>query len=700
MFVSIVNKKISKDESKLYDFRDKKLSKPIIFSDCEFDTDVLFQYSNIDSRILFQRCVFNGKLIFGDKNESYHAFVSQNVECNDCTFNDKVLLDGLICDGNIFFNDCRFLYKSVDIEDYGLSISRSKVENSIQLKNCQLSCGIDLSNSSISHNGCVFEDVIIKSKKGELKFTSCHVGKELSFTNCGIVVDRIMMDQLGVDDITGSVKFVGGNKLLERIKLNEDDLMLIKNPDRRNNYILKFPILEEHGGFRDFLVMRENITTLKTGNGYLCFKKTKHENNFYYDVFTWSFINVNRDFFLSNGDFGNTFFIENAEVHCAIFDAQESKCGSFTIDNAIVETSVWDLRSMHISNCFNINHTLCQFFDQKLDMTKLFKKDKFAHLQICSTEIGHNFDFNDIDFEIADMNGMPFRDKNGNLEKSAKSIYLDTDHMKVGGSITIENISVFKKSHLIDINNESVELSHILNVNLEATNTETCVLNFTNENWCNLYLEDFKFSNILINGSLPGKTELVAMIPKELSFLSGKKYDKIISGAKQGCNIQTGMISFMRECQDKLISTKDGYDEANEIWRLRNQLRLYQQYKNKKFKYNVYKTWNKFTDFGLSSTTIIFVVLGVFVLYLGLNVLVLSLYTHYDVSGDKMSVVGQSLIQYIPTIDFGDELKIINFEQGLPNGYKYLVIAARITGFILISILVASLGGLWKGRNK
>ena len=87
-------------------------------------------------------------------------------------------------------------------------------------------------------------------------------------------------------------------------------------------------------------------------------------------------------------------------------------------------------------------------------------------------------------------------------------------------------------------------------------------------------------------------------------------------------------------------------------------------------------------------------------LYLGLNFLVLSLYTHYDVTGDKMSVVGQSLIQYIPTIDFGDELKIINFEQGLPNGYKYLVIAARITGFVLITILVASLGGLWKGRNK
>ena len=696
----IVNKKISKKDSKLFDFRDKKLSQPLIFSDCEFDTDVLFQYSYIDSRILFKRCIFNGKLIFGDKSESYHAVISQNIECNECTFNDKILLDGLCCNGNVFFNNCRFSYKSVDNEDYGLSISRSKVENSIQLRNCQLSCGIDFSNSSISHNGCIFEDVIIKSKNGEIKFTSCHVGKELSFINCGIIVDRIMMDQLGVDDITGSVKFVGGGKILEKIELNEEDLKDIKNPDTRNKLILTYPILEEYGGFRDFLVMRENITTVKTGKGYLCFKKTKQWDNFYYDVFSLSLIKVKRDFFLSNGDFGKTFFIENTEIHCAIFDVQESKCGSFTIDNAIVETAVWDLRSMQISNCFNINHTLFQFFDQKLDMTKLFKKDKFAHLQICSTEIGHNFDFNDNEFEIADMNGMPFYDKNGNLEISAKTIYVDTDHMKVGGSLTIDNLSVFKKSHLIDTKNESVEISHILNVNLEATSTETCVLNFTNENWCDLSLEGFKFSNILINGSLPGKTELVAMIPKESSFLSGKEYDKIINGSKQGCKIQTGIIGFMRECQDKLISTKDGYDEANEIWRLRNQLRLYQQYKNKKFKYNLYKTWAKFTDFGLSSTTIIYVVLGVFMLYLGLNFLVLSLYTHYDVTGDKMSVVGQSLIQYIPTIDFGDELKIINFEQGLPNGYKYLVIAARITGFVLISILVASLGGLWKGRNK
>ena len=104
----IVNKKISKKDSKLFDFRDKKLSQPLIFSDCEFDTDVLFQYSYVDSRILFQRCIFNGKLIFGDKSESYHAVISQNIECNECTFNDKILLDGLCCNGNVFFNNCRF----------------------------------------------------------------------------------------------------------------------------------------------------------------------------------------------------------------------------------------------------------------------------------------------------------------------------------------------------------------------------------------------------------------------------------------------------------------------------------------------------------------------------------------------------------------------------------------------------------------
>ena len=44
--------------------------------------------------------------------------------------------------------------------------------------------------------------------------------------------------------------------------------------------------------------------------------------------------------------------------------------------------------------------------------------------------------------------------------------------------------------------------------------------------------------------------------------------------------------------------------------------------------------------------------------------------------------------------------KIINFENGLPPYYKYLVIFARISGFVLISILVASFGGLWKGRNN
>lgn len=700
MAIIIENKRVSDKESKLYDFRDRKIDEPLIFSECEFDTDVLFQYSMIDGRIQFLNCVFNKRLVFGDKNERYNAEVSQNIECDYCTFNDKVQMDGLTCNGNIFFSNCNFSYKSIDNKDYGLSISRSVVGNSIQMKRCRLSCGIDFSNTTISHNGCIFENVTIRAKKGNLRFSSCRVGKEFSIVDCAIYVDRIIMDQLGVDDITGSMKIIGSSELLTRIELKGEDIDLLKNTDARNDFIRSASILDEYGGFQDFLVMKEDITTVKARDGYLCFRKSTEEGRCYYDVTAWTVVKVNNDFFLNNGNLGKTFFIENAEVHCSILDVQESLCGSFTIDNAVVESSVWDLRSMKVTNCFNINHTLCQFYDRMdcSSMTKLFKTNKFAHLQICSTEIGHNFDLNDVEFEIADQCGMPFKDENGNLDKTIRKIYLDVDHVKVGGCLTIENVKVCRR--IMTTDNGFDEIPHELNINLEATNTETCVLNFTDENWCNLYLEDFKFSNITINGKLPGKNELVAMIPKEESFLSAKEYDKLTDGTKQGCNIQTGIISFMRECQDKLISTKDGYDEANDIWRLRNQLRLYHQYKSKKIKYSLFKAWNKVTDFGLTSTKLVYLVLGVFVIYLGLNVLILSQYTQYDLEGDKMSVVGQSLIQYIPTIDFGDELKIINFEKGLPNGYKYVVIAARITGFILISILVASLGGLWKGRNK
>lgn len=700
MAIHIYSKKICDNNKDLFDYRDKVISEPLIFSDCEFETDVLFQYCNIESRIMFERCVFNKQLIFGDKKDSYHAYVSQNIECNDCTFHDKVLLDGLICKGNVFFSKCVFSYKSQDYSDYGLSISRSVIDNSLQLRNCEFNCGIDFSNSNFTHNGCVFEEVNIKSKKGVLDFSSCHVGKELTFHKCQIVIGMIRMDQLGVDESTGSVKFIGDGNAISKIELTDNLLERIKDPNTRIEFILSLPIIEEYGGYKSFSIMRENIITVRVGNGFLCFKKEEKNERVYFSVYNWGYLKVINDFFLSNGNLGCTVFFEDIEVHCTILDVQESRCGSFTIDNAVIESNVWDLRSMQISNNFNVNHTLCQFFDMGLDMDKLFKKSKFGHIQTCSTEIGHDFDFNDNYFEIAGLNGEPFYDEEGNVDLTPRSVHLDFDRMRIGGSITMENLYLSRHSHLIDTNNESEIIAHELHVNLEATTTETCFFNFTDENWCNLYIEDFKFANILINGKLPGKTELIAMIPKESSFIRPKEYDKIVKGSKQGCNIQTGMISFMRDCQDKLIKTKDGYDEANEIWRLRNQLRLFQQYKNKRLKYFLYRTWNKFTDFGLTSTTILYVVLGVFVLYLGLNILILSLYTQHDIASDKMSVIGQSLIQYIPTIDFGDEIKIINFEQGLPPEYKYLVIAARITGFILISILIASLGGLWKGRNK
>ncbi|MCQ2258628.1 MAG: hypothetical protein MJZ41_11670 [Bacteroidaceae bacterium] len=454
--------------------------------------------------------------------------------------------------------------------------------------------------------------------------------------------------------------------------LSDQEMCHLLDDSDRINFFIDRPEIKQFGEFTgDVPAYERQFMVLRTQAG--CLAAISFEKQNEYRVGKCSVIECD-SFIASNSSLGSNLFIENVFLKTKILDVQETNVGSFTIDNSLLSIAAVDMRNMNISNSLNINHTLLKFKNNvdASDMDRLFNENKFGHIVLSSTKIQHSLDFDTIvvKFEKEDE------------DKNDSHFTLDCDNMLIGGKARFVNIKSNANDELV--------------INLHETVVDSCDMSFDKNDRVKLYLEDFKFDNIQINKKIPGYKELRSMLPSKYSKLKKTKEDTNI----QECQVESGLIGFMRECQDKLILSQDGYDEANNIWRLRNKIRLYQQYGGNKLKYWTHSGWDRFTDFGLSSTTIIYVVLGVFFLYLGLNFLILHQYTSFDVQNDKLGVVGQSLIQYIPTIDFGDELRIINFEKGLPSGYKYLVIAARITGFILISILVASLGGLWKGRNK
>ncbi len=644
------------------DLRDKQISEVLEYDHCLFKGNVLLQFCRVEQRLKFKKCKFENDIIFGKKSQSFGSYIGQELYFEDCEFIGQVYLDGIRCDGNIMFSNCLFRHESQFENDYALSIGSADIANTVIIKDSAMLGGISLADTTIHLVGFILENVKIIAPKCNLYFSTCHLNKEFLIKACTISVKRLFMEKMNMNSENGNIKLTG-TRLNRIIKSNQEesveDFAKSKFAHPKLNLDTNFEYVRTVG----------NYTTIKTADKNLYSLVNVGENLFF--LYKSNYIEAEEVITFRSSTLGNSFEIIGSELHSKYICLSESTCGTMIYENSYFQLKRFDLNSL------NVNGTFCSENNQygievpdvelKLQNSEIVNENNGVVMH--SASIGNNLNLINTHFNLIDGNG---------------TVQYDMSNIQIGGVLSISDIC--GNCHVV--------------FNLENSKCDEFCYSQTGTSNIRLKLEGSQFDNIRMEKTMPNFEFVSGLLSsKDIKVLPKKKIETYQK--KQKTTIESGTINFLRNCQDQLINKQDDFEEANKIWRLRNKIRLLRknQYK-KNLSYWANISWNELTDYGLSSFRLALAVVLVFLGYCLLNSYVLDSYTQYNVADNTMNVVGQSLIQYVPTIDFGDEVKIIEFEEGLPSMYKYIVIFARIVGFILISVLVGSLGGLWTGRNK
>lgn len=623
------------------------------------------------------------------------------IEYNDITvdennmhfYTDKAVEEGIL------YHNCKI--------NIPLSFVYSQIKGRVCFENCEFLCNVIFGNldnvtccsidQNIEFRSCIFNDQLlldgiscggsiviedckfIEENEIGLAIRSAHIANSLVIRNSilksGLNFDNSTIDLVGcifenviVDNEVSSISFRSChlNKQLQFLgyTLNVMDLDFTRlSLDNSNGFVfisgiycfrfteeeeltderVSFHFVEE--GFNEY-----PIKYVKIGNhiavyyGKEQFILEKCENSRYL-VYKCCVIDTQLINFC-NSDMGNEFISEHSILSSTQIRFDESSVGNWRIRNSIITTAFLCHKNSTVRNCLDFSNNTVQLF-----------KDSFIK------EVGLCFDFIVIDNNVNFTNNW--------VKANSETCRIDFRHACVGGDF---NLSDFDTTNTV--------------FSLQRTTIKTFDISVSLQVPIRFEFEDLVTEHFRINKQLPDCTILKSIIPS-VRPREKKKNDILLS-------IASGEIGILRKCQEQLAEDQDSDTEANKIWRLRNDLSVLKQNNYKKrFSYWTSLYWKRLTDYGLSSSNLVIAVIVMFALYSAVNYLCLSRNPM-----DDGSLIGQSLIQYIPTIDFGSELNIINFESHLPSWYKYVVIFGRITGFILISILVASFAGVWEGRNK
>lgn len=207
-------------------WNNKKIRTPQVYRKKHFGT-VNCQYADFFENVLFENCIFEESLVFGSE-VSNQAFCSihKDIIFTNCVFRKQVLLDGVISNAHIIFNGCQFYYKSENINDYALSISNANIKIGIELSDCYLAGGVNLSATIIDRVGCLFSHTVIDNNKCQLNFDSGEFGKELSFISCYINCLSLSFNSTIVNKENGH--FIWRGNFLYNIGINDIASYFIK----------------------------------------------------------------------------------------------------------------------------------------------------------------------------------------------------------------------------------------------------------------------------------------------------------------------------------------------------------------------------------------------------------------------------------------------------------------------------------------
>ena len=746
------------------DNRNKTIEKPYVYKNktyekflCQysvFENEVRFENCTFNEDVVFG----------DEFNDDAFWIIKSDLIFDGCTFLKKVKLDGLQCAGHVVFKDCTFEYKSVKVGDYALSLSNAKIGTGIGILNSVLSGGINFSATNAALIGCQLSNVTINNELCDLNFVKAYLGRELSIKNSNIVCNNICLENTAVDPIQGSIQIGGGGfvNAIEPETISQKAVKLIFSEDISafaNIYSLfeiiidnkKYLIIAKEGmslendsniiiqkiedfakdkGFDGILLRkRSEIKTeflVPMGNAVIsCDEQLVVFTLFFDDLFYLCDVSNNREKQLSIDAFSQLLFGDVFDANANVtFEKSVHKSVPLIRAKSANKTShiaiydqyqnfkifTWNYIKSNQKLDFNQVFVGCGLYIKQSELDSpgvnlhglvsknelLFEDVIFNTYNIDASEINVlNFVFHNIDYKIGEnfpgywTNNESKEFPGLNLESSIITNRLEISDLIVQCSSEIAsflvNLEFVRVGNLFEFIYYGNGNSTLLKVNQNNTKIENWSIFCFNWNTISLETINCSFKSLKLDG-----TQVSSAAAKDHFW--GKLKKSIVE------RIYTGNVLFLKTIEG--IFYKADNREWKKIWKYRNNKRIEKEHP---YLFPIHILFNKYVvNYGLSARYLIGWLLLMMITF------DLIVFKYYNLSGSYCAVNG--FVEFLP-VSFNSPImeQLRDYEsmnghvvKEILSDFKYsaLVTGYRVISYTLFSVLIASFGGYFKGKNQ
>lgn len=660
--MSIISEILSFIGKNSMNYRYQNVNKPLLFKDCVIADKACFQYSNLMKHVKFEHCTFNDDIVWGDEKErEASSKAEQDIVFLDCTFKKRVLMDGIECKGGIYFKDCHFEYESKNELDYSLSISCSSIKIGIEFDTCDFCGGININGTTIDKLGCFFYHVKINNEKCFLNFIATNFAKELSFNECDI-----NCYYLNANCAIASHILIGtNNQRLFELTYKEKEL------DNRIFY-------QKHFSKNKEAFIEKQSPKVEKVVVFPFFVKIHTEHDVYMGIFTDSnkmcIVKANMFRLQTTLDFSyakleDKFSIGHSIIQSNLIDISNIHTRDVELFNSVCESSLIDFKHLHSGWILNIHHNVIEtvlltFNGLTCDGGLFMNNIKYLQKQESNEDKGIDLSFShyginmDIENILFDFEG-----------KEREVLTLNFQHTKISNKFICNNIATTDEKYLLYFNMRSMDI-----LEWEYTNKYTKVY----VDVINTHFSSFKF----------------AQDEDDCDMANG--YDFMLKYI-----VENSKSDYQKKCEKILRISDKTKTKADEIRRKRTMNLLRAKYS--KIMYPIINGIYRLTDYGLSNKRLIshafcaMIIMGIVNIYFSTKQFETSALS-WENTSFVLKAYLQSFIDFFPMININKDHIILGDVQntGIYNCFLY---PYKVYGFFLISVLVASISGVFQPRN-
>lgn len=183
---------------------------PVEFSGCVFNEEIDLVNKRFERWLSFKQCVFKKTVLFGRIDSHLHSsHLEQDLVFQECEFEEKACFDGITCNGSVTFDHCFFRYKSVNKQDFALSLQAVTIMIQLAITDCDfIGGGLSLNSAKIERVGCHINCDRILSERGIVDFRGAHLGDEFDIQGSEIICSGVLFELVSVNP-KGHVKIAG-----------------------------------------------------------------------------------------------------------------------------------------------------------------------------------------------------------------------------------------------------------------------------------------------------------------------------------------------------------------------------------------------------------------------------------------------------------------------------------------------------------